>query len=49
MTVGSGVDVQFGPGSYSMDPAALGLGAEMLVVLTFLFLRILAFDICTGV
>lgn len=47
--VGSGFGVQFGPGSCSMDPAAAGLDAVVLVVPTFLFLRIQAFNICTGV
>lgn len=45
----SGMDVQFGPGSYSMDPAAVDTDAVMLVVLAFLFLKILAFNICTRV
>lgn len=49
MMVGSGMDVQFGPGSYSMDPAAVDMDAVMLVVLAFLFLKILAFNICTRV
>lgn len=45
----SGMDVQFGPGSYSMDPAAVDVDAVMLVVPAFLFLKILAFNICTRV
>lgn len=49
MMVGSGMDVRFGPGSYSMDPAAVDVDAVMLVVPAFLFLKILAFKICTRV
>lgn len=49
MMVGSGTGVQFGPGSYSVDPAAVGLDAVILVVPIFLFLKILAFNICIRV
>lgn len=49
LMVRPGAGGQIGPGSYSKDPAAAGLDAVMLVVPTFLFLRILAFNICTRV
>lgn len=43
------VGVRCGYAVWAMDRAAVGLDAVMLVVPTFLFLRVLAFNICTRV